>query len=555
MEENKEKIELIKKSFELKHIKKYKEALELLYKALEYDDVKQDNVELLSQIGDLHIKLKNYDRALDEFQKALAINKRHQYSIQKCYDIYYETNKLNKALNIAQKMCEENKTPHSYYNYFKVLIKLDKAQDAIEVFNSLPDEIKLDSDILYLISTISSGVKKKILLERILSINAYNVNANLDLAAIEFESGNYSKVIQYCLNIEEDNPMALYYLAMVESKNKNYTKAIDLFTNAIKIDNDTHDFYYDLAKAYCDIAWFDEALCSLKKSINLDLARNNNNNLDEKYFLIGWILIKQNKLQKALLNLNLVDKSSKMYESAQILIQIINLKSMNLSSAKKRLEEYYEKDKDNTILLDTLANVYKELKLYKQAIKIYSDALKINPNSIYYTLEIIDLLIDEKEYDKAIEMIEKFSEKYQNCANIYNSLARVYYRLHDLDNALNAINKYLKLDNNNSEAFYFRGLILNDLAQYEDARSSIYNAIKLNPNIAKYYSQMARSYQNLKEYKNALLYSKEAVEIDPNEINYKKQAYEISLLIGDKSQIEMYKNQLERSEKILKMNR
>ena len=555
MEENKEKIELIKKSFELKHIKKYKEALELLYKALEYDDVKQDNVELLSQIGDLHIKLKNYDRALDEFQKALAINKRHQYSIQKCYDIYYETNKLNKALNIAQKMCEENKTPHSYYNYFKVLIKLDKAQDAIEVFNSLPDEIKLDSDILYLISTISSGVKKKILLERILSINAYNVNANLDLAAIEFESGNYSKVIQYCLNIEEDNPMALYYLAMVESKNKNYTKAIDLFTNAIKIDNDTHDFYYDLAKAYCDIAWFDEALCSLKKSINLDLARNNNNNLDEKYFLIGWILIKQNKLQKALLNLNLVDKSSKMYESAQILIQIINLKSMNLSSAKKRLEEYYEKDKDNIILLDTLANVYKELKLYKQAIKIYSDALKINPNSIYYTLEIIDLLIDEKEYDKAIEMIEKFSEKYQNCANIYNSLARVYYRLHDLDNALNAINKYLELDNNNSEAFYFRGLILNDLAQYEDARSSIYNAIKLNPNIAKYYSQMARSYQNLKEYKNALLYSKEAVEIDPNEINYKKQAYEISLLIGDKSQIEMYKNQLERSEKILKMNR
>ena len=113
----------------------------------------------------------------------------------------------------------------------------------------------------------------------------------------------------------------------------------------------------------------------------------------------------------------------------------------------------------------------------------------------------------------------------------------------------------MELDNNNSEAFYFRGLILNDLAQYEDARSSIYNAIKLNPNIAKYYSQMARSYQNLKEYKNALLYSKEAVEIDPNEINYKKQAYEISLLIGDKSQIEMYKNQLERSEKILKMNR
>lgn len=555
MEENKEKIELIKKSFELKNLKKYKEALALLYKALEYDNINQDNVELLSQIGDLYIQLKNYDRALDEFQKALAINKRHQYSIQKCYDIYYETNKFNKALSIAQKMCEENKTPQSYYNYFKVLIKTDKAQDAIEIFNSLPDEIKLDADILYLISTISNGAKKKLLLERVLSINPYYTKANLDLAAIEYENGNYSKVIQYCLNIEQDEPMALYYLGLTESKNKNYAKAIDLFTNAIKIDNDNHNFYFDLAKAYCDIAWFDEALCALKKSINLDLARNTTNNLDEKYFLAGWILIKQNKLQKALLNLNSVDKNSKMYENAQILIQIINLKSMNLSLAKKRLEEYYEKEKDNTILLDTLANVYKELKLNKQAIKLYSDALKINPNSIYYTLEIIDLLIDEKEYDKALEMIEKFSEKYQNCANIYNSLARIYYRLHDLNKALESINRYIELDNNNAEAFYFRGLILNDLSHFEDARNSIYNAIKLNPNIAKYYSQMARSYQNLNEYKNALLYSKEAIEIDPNEINYKKQAYEISLLIGDKNQIEMYKNQLERSEKILKMAR
>ena len=323
MEENREKIELIKKSFELKHLKKYKEALELLYKALEYDNINQDNVELLSQIGDLHIQLKNYDRALDEFQKALAINKNHQYSMQKCYDIYLKTNKLNKALNLAQQMAEKNKTPQNYYNYFKVLIKMDKAQDAIEIFNSLPDEIKLDTDILYLISTITTGAKRKLLLERILSINVYHKKANLDLAQIEFELANYSKVIQYCLNIEDDDPVALYYLGMVESKNKNYTKAIDLFSSAIKLDNDNHNFYYELAKAYCDIAWFDEALISLKKSINLDLAKNDFSNLDEKYFLAGWILIKQNKLQKALLNLNSVDKNSKMYENAQILIQII----------------------------------------------------------------------------------------------------------------------------------------------------------------------------------------------------------------------------------------
>ena len=110
----KEKIELIRKSFELKHLKKYKEAIEMLYKALEYDDLAQDNVELLSQIGDLHLLLNNYDRAYDEFQKALSINKNHTYSQKRCFDIYFETDHLNKALKLAQKMCEENKTPENY---------------------------------------------------------------------------------------------------------------------------------------------------------------------------------------------------------------------------------------------------------------------------------------------------------------------------------------------------------------------------------------------------------------------------------------------------------
>ena len=168
-EKKKEKIELIKKSFELKHLKKYKEAIETLYKALEYDDLTEDNVEVLSQIGELHLLLNNKDRALDEFQRALSINKRHAYSIQKCFDIYFETDQMQKALNLAQKMCEENKTPENYYNYLKVLIKLEKYQDALEIFNSLDENIKLDVDVLYLISTISSDKK-----EALLRINSQN---------------------------------------------------------------------------------------------------------------------------------------------------------------------------------------------------------------------------------------------------------------------------------------------------------------------------------------------------------------------------------------------
>jgi tetratricopeptide (TPR) repeat protein len=148
----------------------------------------------------------------------------------------------------------------------------------------------------------------------------------MDLARIELDKGNYDKVVPYCLNVDEDNALALYYLARVEAYRKNSSRAIELYLKAIELDNDEHDFYLDLAKSYIDISWFDEALISLKKSINISIVKNNLKGIDEKYFLSGWILIKKNEPSKALLSLDSRKKESKLYRKAQILIQVINLK-------------------------------------------------------------------------------------------------------------------------------------------------------------------------------------------------------------------------------------
>ena len=61
-------IDYIKKSFELKNSKLYKEAIEMLYKALELEEGRA-NTEIISQIGDLYVLLKNYERAIEEYEK------------------------------------------------------------------------------------------------------------------------------------------------------------------------------------------------------------------------------------------------------------------------------------------------------------------------------------------------------------------------------------------------------------------------------------------------------------------------------------------------------
>ena len=92
-----------------------------------------------------------------------------------------------------------------------------------------------------------------------------------------------------------------------------------------------------------------------------------------------------------MLNLSSIKENSIYYPKAKILEQVVNLKTKNISCAKAVLEKYIEQEETNPILLDTLACVYKELKLYNKAIEIYSRAQEFYPESIYYTLEMIDL--------------------------------------------------------------------------------------------------------------------------------------------------------------------
>ena len=223
MSKNREfKIELVKKAFEYKFLKKYQEAIELLKKALEYEEDGYDDIEIYSFMGQLYLLMQNQDKALEAFNKTLSIKANHIFSLQKCFEIYYDKNEINKALETADKLCKSDRSPVSYYYYIKALIKLNKKEEALETFNSLDEAIKLDSDLLYLISTIS-GSKRKMMLERIVQIDEYNKEANLDLAKMEYEAKNYNKVIKYCLNLDDDTPLANYYLAMIEASTNRYS--------------------------------------------------------------------------------------------------------------------------------------------------------------------------------------------------------------------------------------------------------------------------------------------------------------------------------------------
>ena len=69
-----ETLEYIKQAFDLKAQKCYKQAIEMLYKALEEES---DNIEILFQLGELYFLLNNFQRAASYLEKVLVKNEKH----------------------------------------------------------------------------------------------------------------------------------------------------------------------------------------------------------------------------------------------------------------------------------------------------------------------------------------------------------------------------------------------------------------------------------------------------------------------------------------------
>ncbi len=558
MENTESSIYYIRKSFELKNLKLYKEAVEMLYKALSCDDIGDKNIEIIAQIGDLYFLLKNYDRAIEQYEKVLDKENSHIHSLYQLCEIYFILQNYTKALEIAKDLCKKSQSVENFINYFKVLFKLNLFDEIKELYKTLNENASSNEEIMYIVSKTEPENRYE-LLEKIIKINPGNINAKLDLGILCFKKDNfdYAKELFECVVRVENNPKAYFYLGLIYNKGNEHTKAIDCFLKAIKYDKvKVNSYYFELAKAYCDINWLNEAQIAILRSLSiLSNATPYADIIDEHYFILSWIYSKKNDIKNALLNLNMIEKKSAVYNKAQVLKNMLEYKQGNIIEAKINLEKLYEIDKDNSALYSALGEIYKELKLYKNAVEIYKKGLDVFPDSFSFLSEIVDILIDDKNYDEALQYAGNFTAKYPNCPSAHNSLARIYYRQKEYNKALDELLKLTNLDKNDAEGYYFTGLILNDLEKSGEAIENLNIALNLNPTKAKYYAQLSRAHNLAGHFNDAFLFIKEAIELAPEELSYKKQAALIAEKLGNGKEAEFYNNLLKNSERIAKQQR
>jgi tetratricopeptide (TPR) repeat protein len=116
---------------------------------------------------------------------------------------------------------------------------------------------------------------------------------------------------------------------------------------------------------------------------------------------------------------------------------------------------------------------------YQEAIKQYTEALKIDPN----------------------------------LAQAYNNRGNAYAGLGDYKKAIADYAQAIKIDPNNAEAYYNRGLAYYNLGDTSKAITDWTQAIKIDPNLVQAYYNRGVAYAELGDYKSATKDARKACEL------------------------------------------
>ncbi len=276
-------------------------------------------------------------------------------------------------------------------------------------------------------------------------------------------------------NVYSNIGNARVMLGQLDKAIKNYELAISLKPNFVEA-------YFNLAVTQKNRGKYDKAIESFNKTLELEPDYN------QVFFHRGFSYFSINELDKALDDFNLQLKTqpdlytcyyyrAKIYEQRK---EPEKAKSdyQVLGSKYPQIITDLISNADN---LEKRADYTQEKKYYNEAIEIFNDIIKINPN-----------------YSQA-----------------YSRVGLIYGKLQNINLAITNFNTAIELDSLNSQAYADRGYAYFLTDNYKKAEKDYKKALQIKSNDEATYFNLAILYDQQKKYDLALQYFNKSIEINP----------------------------------------
>lgn len=510
MSENEEILNYIKRAFELKSQECYKQAIEMLYKAL---SIEPDNIEILYQTGELYFLLHNYPRAIQYPERILAQEPNHIPSLKLLRDICFRQNELIKAKELSENLYELEKTES---NLIKI-IDLYGQLNLLEELTKYDEQIKGSDKCLY--SLANAYYKNKNLsesqkyIEAAININPDNEDCEILSGKILFDENKLeeSKVIFDKFGNHSNNPEVLNYQGLFAMEEMNFIDAIKDFSKAVNLCKSNPVYLFNLANAYFLNGWKEEAIQTYKKAVCIAPE-----NLDYRYSL-AYLYYKYQDYEKAQKEIDFILENDRKYYPAQVIKALLLYQNKSYLEAEEILNQNIKVGIEDDFTLESLAKIELELGKYNKAEEHMQAVINRAPYTLEYKIELGNVYVKEKNYEKALEIAQNVILENINYIDAYILGANAAYLNKDYDKSKEFAQNALSLDINCAAGYYYLALVRVEEKDYAEAIECMKRAITFDVNNAKYYAEMANIYRLSGNNKTAFDYVKEAESIDDSE--------------------------------------
>ena len=241
------------------------------------------------------------------------------------------------------------------------------------------------------------------------------------------------------------------------------------------------------------------------------------NDLNQK--INEWISKKSKERSKSVNDVTSMQKQiDAQAKRIKELEQIITNSNINLDKIKINAE--LKKIDNETLAIQKFeeGNEFYYKQDYKNAIKLYTEAIQLKPNyADAYNNRGIAYQFGFKDYQKAIEDYTKAIHIDPNDGYAYNNRGLLYQNLGEHVKAIPDFDKAIRCDTNNAIVYYNRGISYHNLKNYTQAISDYNKAIQINPNFANAYNNRGVIYLLfIVDYSKAIVDFTKSIQLNLN---------------------------------------
>tara|TARA_B100000902_G_scaffold398797_1_gene466924 strand:+ start:2560 stop:3684 length:1125 start_codon:yes stop_codon:yes gene_type:complete len=169
----------------------------------------------------------------------------------------------------------------------------------------------------------------------------------------------------------------------------------------------------------------------------------------------------------------------------------------------------------NSLKLES--NSYKKLGDFGKAEKYILKGLELRPEDNGFNHELAKIYFKREKYLDSLEILRELSKKVKRRQILFKDIAMCYYKMNELEKALEAVTVSLSEDSNNISSLYVEGLIYKEMGNFSDSMSSFRKLLKVDPDNRDTLYQLGKIYHQKGKYREALESFDKVLEFRPRD--------------------------------------